>query len=296
MKSLIRPFYRLLRANPLFQRVLRHELAALGAQDWSAAIVDRFIHGPSGADYGVGAGAKAELAAAFRAVTQHVPSGTAPIVHVVLAEAILSIPRETEGVVVECGCWKGASSASLSRVCALTGRRLVVCDSFAGLPGDGMRRHVGVHTGVYGYYREGMFAGALDEVQANIRAWGAIEVCDFVPGFFSESLKALHSPVALGFLDVDLESSMRDCVRAIWPLLVEGGYLYSDDAGDLDVVKVFFDTAWWRETLDCSAPGFVGSGCGLPLSPSYSALGYARKLGAFEESAWKRAGFLHYPE
>lgn len=219
--------------------------------------------------------------------------GQDALVHVVLAEAILSIPKSVPGVVVECGCWKGASSASLSLVCALTGRRLVVCDSFAGL-----RRRPAPPRGVT-LASMAITRRACSPVHwrgsANIRAWGAIDVCDFVPGFFSDSLTALKEPVALAFMDVDLESSMRDAVRAISPLLAEGGYLYTNDAGDLDVVKVFFDEAWWQATLGCGAPGFVGSGCGLPLSPSYSALGYARKLGAFQESEWKRAGFLHYP-
>jgi hypothetical protein len=40
----------------------------------------------------------------------------------------------------------------------------------------------------------------------------------------------------------------------------------------------------------------VGSGCGLPLSATYSSLGYTRKFGAFEEAAWRRMPFLHYPE
>lgn len=78
MKTLLRPLYRILRKNPLFERVLRHELAALGAQDWGAALIERFIHGPCGADYGVGPKEKAKLAAAFRAVTQHVQWGRTP--------------------------------------------------------------------------------------------------------------------------------------------------------------------------------------------------------------------------
>jgi O-methyltransferase len=226
-----------------------------------------------------------------------VPSGTPPLVHEALAEAVLSLPVETAGEVVECGAWKGASSAALSLVCRVAGRRLRVCDSFQGLPDEGGGRHVGLHTRVYGHYRAGMFAGSLEEVRDTIARFGAPEVCDFVPGFFAERLAgALGEPVAFAFLDVDLAGSTRDCLAAIWPRLVPDGLIYSDDAGDLEVVRVFFDEAWWQGTLGCAAPGFVGSGCGLPLRPGHCSLGYTRKVTAFDPAAWRRVPFLDYPD
>ena len=38
------------------------------------------------------------------------------------------------GVVVECGCFMGGSTANLSLVCGIVGRGLIVYDSFEGLP------------------------------------------------------------------------------------------------------------------------------------------------------------------
>jgi len=38
------------------------------------------------------------------------------------------------GVLVECGCYQGGSSAKLCLVAAMTARKLYVCDSFQGLP------------------------------------------------------------------------------------------------------------------------------------------------------------------
>ena len=292
IKTLLRPVSRL---GMKSRAVLGLGGSETGAAAWTAALAEEFIEGPCGAEYGVTAGEKRALVEAFVRNCREIQSGTAASVHIALARAILSIPPEVDGDVVECGVWKGASSASLSLVCARVGRRLKVCDSFEGLPDDGGQVHTGVHTGVYGYYQAGMFCGGQEEVRSNIERYGAIEVCDFVPGFFSESLGALSGPVAFAFLDVDLAGSTRDCLRALWPLMPDGAYLYSDDAGDLEVVGVYFDTAWWRETLGCEAPGFVGSGCGLPLSPTHSSLGYAMKAGAFDPEKWKRAPFLHYP-
>ncbi len=282
--------------SPLGRALARRQMQRFGTSAWSAHIVDEFIHGDGGAAYGLGPREKTNLVETFRRITGAVESGTAPIVHTVLARAILAIPPDTPGDLVECGVWHGASACSLSHLARLTGRRLKVCDSFQGLPDDGERLHTGLHTGVYGHYTQGMFKGTLDEVRTNITAHGCIEVCDFVEGWFGDSLGTLHDPVAFAFLDVDLESSTRDCLRALWPRLNDGGYVYADDAGDLDVVKVYFDEPWWQAELGCAAPGFVGSGCGLPLSPSYSAIGYARKVEHFKPEDWKRVPFLHYPE
>ena len=283
-------------ARPPLNWIIQRELNRLGARDWTAHHIERFINSDAGAAYGLDKQSRATLVQQFQHISNTIQSGTAPVVHLMLAEAILAIPPEIKGHVVECGVWKGASSASLSHVCALTGRRLKVCDSFQGLPDDDEQRHTGLHTGVYGHYKEGMFKGAREEVESNIRTLGNMEACDFVEGFFEDSLKQLTDPVAFAFLDVDLVSSTRDSLKALWPLLIEGGYIYADDAGDLDVVKVYFDDTWWQATHHCAAPGFVGSGCGLPLSPTYSAIGYTRKLGDFDAKDWKKADFLYYPE
>ena len=281
---------------PPVRWIVRRELARLGAVSWQAAVVDRFIHEPHGAAYGLAQADREALVARFVANTGAIESGTSAVAQVVLAQALLNVPPETAGVVVECGVWKGASSCALSLVCERMGRRLLVCDSFQGLPDDGGKRHVGLHSGIYGHYREGMFCGRMEEVRENLARHGALSVCDFVPGFFCDSLPAIKDPVVFAFLDVDLESSTRDCLRSLWPLLAEGCAIYCDDAADLDVVKVYFDETWWQDTLNCSAPGLVGSGCGLPLSPRFSTIGYTRKLTRFVESDWRRAPFLDYPD
>jgi O-methyltransferase len=278
------------------RRLIMRELSRIAGEPWSAALVQDFVEGPCGAAYGIDSAPKLELVEQFRRAVGGISSGTSPLAHIVLAREIMSIPPETKGVIVECGAWKGASSASLSLVCSLVGRKLLVCDSFQGLPGDGMTPRKGMHTGVYGYYKEGMFAGSLEEVRENIRCYGSLDSCEFVKGFFADSLTQLREPVVFAFLDVDLVASTRDCLRSLWPLLVDGAYIYTDDAGDLDVVAVFFDDAWWRETIGAAAPGYVGSGCGLPLNPSCSSIGYTRKMQTFDPKRWKRAPFLHYPD
>ena len=296
LKSLLSPVYACVSRMPLVRALVAREVSRLASEPFSAAIIDAFVQGDCGSTYGLSAGDKTELVARFRNSNANIQSGTSPLVHTLLAQEILSIPPDIKGDVIECGAWKGASSASLSIVCGLAGRRLLVCDSFEGLPDDGEQLHVGLHTKLYGRYQQGMFAGGLEEVRENIRRCGDLDACMFIQGFFSESLTALSDPIAFAFLDVDLVSSTRDCLRHIWPLLIENGALYSDDAGDLAVVGVFFDEAWWRDSLGCAAPGYVGSGCGIPLNPSSSSIGYTRKTGRFDPTCWVKDPYLHHRE
>jgi O-methyltransferase len=249
-----------------------------------------------GREYGVGREQKEELVSKIQTITREIPAGTTWVYHVILASHILQIPASAQGIVIECGCWKGASSASLSLVCGMTGRRLLVCDSFEGLPEeDADAAHEYTHLSTFGYYQKGMYAGRLEEVQSNVARFGDISACSFVKGFFSESLKSLDEPVALAFLDVDLVSSMKDCIKQVWPLLIPDGYVFTDDSCDMDVVRVWFDEAWWRGEMGERSPGYVGSGCGLPVHPRFSSLGYTRKVRSPEQS-YGRVPWLYYPD
>lgn len=254
-----------------------------------------FVMGPYGQAYGVRARDRVWLIKRFNRTVASIPAGTSTLSHIIMAREILSIRPDVDGDVIECGVWKGASAANLSLVCSMVGRRLLVCDSFEGLPDEGLRLYLAPHYKVYGYLKGGMFCGTLAEVQANIEALGKLHVCVPVPGLFSESLKGLARPIVFAFLDVDLPSSFRDCLSAIWPLLVEGGAIYVDDVGCMNVVSVFFDDLWWQRHLGCPAPGLVGSGCGLPISLHRSNLGYVRKLPPLDPNRWQRDPDLHYP-
>jgi|KBSSwiStaDraftv2_1062776.scaffolds.fasta_scaffold194566_2 O-methyltransferase len=192
-------------------------------------------------------------------------------VHLAIALKILETPPEVQGDVVECGTYKGGSAANLSLICKLVNRRLLVFDSFEGLP-EGKPGDREAHI-----YAKGDFCGQLDEVKRNIRSHGAIEVCEFVKGWFDDTLPTLKTPVILAFLDVDLEASLDTCVRYLWPRLVDHGHLFTDEAVSLDFTALFFSEKWWRQNMNQSPPGLIGAGTGLPLGEYYlgpmSALG-----------------------
>ncbi len=179
----------------------------------------------------------------------------------ILAEAILNL--KVEGPIVELGCFKGGSTAKLSLVAKATNRLLYVCDSFAGLPNP--EPHDKVHYGCLGRvkeYSKGDYAGTLDEVKGNVTAWGVIEVCRFIKGYFNETLSYLEIKPALVFMDVDLIESSRDCVRFLWPKLREGGKFYTHEANAHTFICGLLEPTWWHQNMGCCPPVLFGAGYG----------------------------------
>jgi hypothetical protein len=100
-----------------------------------------------------------------------------------------------------------------------------------------------------------MYTGTYDEVQGNIRSYGALESCRLIPGYFADSLREYRTPCVLAFIDVDLRDSLEDCVRAIWSHMAPGSALFVHEAEHHETAAFFFDTEWWRRELDCEPPG-----------------------------------------
>ncbi|MEX2672754.1 MAG: TylF/MycF/NovP-related O-methyltransferase [Phycisphaeraceae bacterium] len=254
----------------------------------------RFLSRSVGDEYGITRAQKLRLLRQIHRNASHITSGTNVDEHLMLVERILSLPRELKGDVVECGCFKGSSTTSLSLACKLTGRRLIVCDSFQGLPevADDDRIHVSLHHRRYETYQKGEYSGTLGEVKENLRQYGALDVCDFVEGYFEDSLPQVAGQFAFIFLDVDLHESLKTCLRYLWPQLEDGGYLYTHEAQQLAFASLFFDRQWWHEQLDCAEPGLVGAGIGLPTGIACgSALGYAMKS---SQSVTENAAFTRF--
>lgn len=165
----------------------------------------------------------------------------------------LAARRGLSGTVVECGCFKGGSTARVSLVCKELGRRLVVFDSFEGLPEpepwDAIHQIARPRQ-----FRRGEYRGALDEVRANVAQFGALDVCEFVPGWFSETMAdATPGEVVVAFVDADLVASTRDALEQVWPRLVEGGVVFVHDATD-GKLAAFLDF-WARRIRPARASG-----------------------------------------
>lgn len=174
--------------------------------------------------------------------------------------AVLTLPETVEGCIVEAGCYKGGSAAKFSLAASMVRRELVLFDSFAGLPdasGD-----TGGHS-IFGRkvaFAEGDWCGTLAEVQANVARFGDPAPCRFVPGWFEETLPRFRGPIAAAFLDVDLASSTRTCLKHLYPLLSPGGWLFSHDGHLQPVVEVYADRGFWEQEVGCPQPEILGLG------------------------------------
>jgi len=174
---------------------------------------------------------------------------------------ILSIPKNIEGHIVEAGVFKGGSAAKLSIIANMLNRKLYLFDSFEGLP-ENSENHVTSLLGhsIDGWFKGGLFKGGLAEVKNNIETYGESEVCNYVKGYFEDSMSKFTEKIAFAYLDVDLASSTRTCLKYLYPLLSKGGTIMSQDGDFPLVVDVFNDNDFWQNELGIPKPTIEGLG------------------------------------
>lgn len=193
---------------------------------------------------------------------KRIKTGTSFKTHLAMALKLLEMDPQVKGDVIECGTWNGGCAANLSIICKMTGRKLRIFDSFQGLP----KPH---EEDREGHYSEGDFHGPLETVKENIRKYGHIDCCEFVQGWFKDTLHKIDFPIVMAFVDVDLEESLDQCVRGIWPNLVQGGYLMIDEVVSTDYCSIFYSEKYWDKYFGETPPGMIGAGSGLPLGDFY---------------------------
>lgn len=260
-------------------RLYKISLVALTAP----VILAEYFRSDTGSEYDIGFTTKFLVAAKMLRNNRSIPTGSTFLEHLVMATKILNTPRSVDGAIVECGCYKGGSTANLSLVASLCDRDLVVFDSFDGMPkpSDRDREHTLINSGEVHTYDEGAWRASLAEVKANVTTYGDGSVCTFYPGYFEKTMPVFDDPVVAVFVDVGLRDSAETCLEHLWPLLADGCYLFTHEAKHMELASLFFDADWWRTTLDEEPPGLVGAGSGLGLHPGSngfsSLLGYTVK-------------------
>jgi len=213
--------------------------------------------------YGMTWGKKFRLGWQMYRNTRRVFTGTSYQAHLAMAMKLLQIPPKVDGVVVECGCYLGGSTANLSLVCDIIGRDLVVYDSFEGLPPpEPDDKYATDQT-------EGFLQADLEQVQDNVRRLGVIERCTFRKGWFKDTLPDHDQPIVACFLDVDYQASLHDCVLNLWPHLVEKGYVFIDEYVFTDYCALFYSERYWSTYFDRPPPGLIGAGSGIGLGQYY---------------------------
>jgi O-methyltransferase len=239
--------------------------------------------------YRMGILRKLKLARKMFKNTKRIETGTSFKGHMLMALKLLEIPPEVKGDVIECGSWKGGSAANLSLVCEIAGRSLRIYDSFEGLP----TRHQNERLG--GPYSPGFFRGPLEEVKDNITKHGCIECCQFIKGWYKDTLPGIKGPIVLAFLDVDYEESLDTCIKNIWPELIDTGYLFIDEANVPNYCSLFWSEKYWEKYFQRKPPGLLGAGTGVSLGEYYfgpwnGAFG-ASELETVAGPAWTRKDY-----
>ena len=171
--------------------------------------------------------------------------------------AILKIPTGVEGKIIEAGCFKGSSTAKFSIAVSKVHRELIVLDSFEGIPLND-EPHEKTIFGDGASFKQGDFCGKLSEVTSNVEKFGDISCCRFIKGWFDDSLPDFKEKIAAVYIDVDLASSTKTCLKYLYPLLISGGVLYSQDGHLPLVVDVFNDDEFWEKEVGYKKPLIEG--------------------------------------
>ena len=85
LKNTCRPLYRLLVRNPATRAFVLRESRELGPRAWEAHVVTSFVESDCGSAYGLDHASRQALVAAFEKNVREIESGTALVVHVLLA-------------------------------------------------------------------------------------------------------------------------------------------------------------------------------------------------------------------
>jgi hypothetical protein len=135
------------------------------------------------------------------------------------------------GDVLEAGVWRGGASILARAVLesrGVTGRRVIVADSFAGLPppsaqfpaDDGADFHTHPELAV-----------TLEQVRANFRRFGLLDdQVVFLQGWFRDTMPRVEADaLAVLRLDGDMYESTIDPLRYLYDRVSPGGWVIVDD-------------------------------------------------------------------
>ena len=123
----------------------------------------------------------------------------------------------------ECGVYRGGTAALLQAVLEAQNspQTLFLFDTFAGMPETSATEDL---------HKKGDFSDT--SLQAVKEFLGPGTRCVFRPGLIPQTFAGLEDrQIAFAHIDVDIYSSVIDCMEFIWPRLAAGGFVVFDDYG-----------------------------------------------------------------
>jgi len=169
---------------------------------------------------------------------------------------IFSLDQTREYVIAEAGSFKGGSGAKLSLAVRMANKKLFLFDSFEGLPENNEDHGKNIFGGD-AFFPGKSYMGSLDEVKQNIGRFGHLPSCEFIKGWFDDTMPNFDKKVGVAYIDVDLESSTKSCLRYLYPKLISGGSLFSQDGHLPLIIKLLSDENFWQKELGIAKPKMI---------------------------------------
>jgi O-methyltransferase len=176
-----------------------------------------------------------------------------------IARDILNLGEKVSGVIVEAGAYHGGSTAKLSNVARLCGRKLEVFDSFEGMPVNNESHGKSIY-GREHHFPKGSHAVRLEEVKKNVETYGDMSRVAFHKGWLKDTLRDFHEPVAVACVNVDLVQSTKDALIGLRPIIQKGGIIFSQDGHFPWVIDLLKDDSFWKNEIGIQKPRMNGLG------------------------------------
>jgi hypothetical protein len=150
------------------------------------------------------------------------------------------IRNDIPGDIIETGVWRGGASIMARAVLKawnVTDRKIIVCDSFQGLPPPNVELWPADHDSNLHTYPD--LAVSLEQVQANFTRHGLLdEQVVFLKGWFRDTMPQVpSSTLAVIRLDGDMYESTIDPLNHLYDRLSPGGWLIIDDYSIIPACK-----------------------------------------------------------
>ncbi len=158
-----------------------------------------------------------------------------PRLYALYSLTLRCIENGIAGAYVECGVWKGGSSALVNALLQShepsDPRPVWLFDSFEGLPQPSEKDGAGVQDRYY----SGILAADQSYVRrAHERAGSSLENVRVIPGWFNETLpqhREAIGTIAILHIDVDLYDSVYCVLSELYDQVTPGGAIVIDDYG-----------------------------------------------------------------
>lgn len=185
---------------------------------------------------------KLQLLRKFLVIDWYVVHAHKPSEISLICQALAEHPAKLGEAFVEAGCWQGGSSAKFSIICKLLGYSLHIYDSFQGV------EQMQAEAKASSYDFSGEYASPERVLRENLARYGNKEICFIHKGWFAETLALglVPNDVRIAYIDCDLAKGTKEALTGIVPVLVDDGWIFSQDFHIKPVQKLLCDASIWQ--------------------------------------------------